>query len=390
MDSIRSVLVSSIGRCAGRVRPPDRDEETPSGASGIDAPQVSAQRPATTSPAAESPRGFRGRSAHVNRANGVRTISTLGRRPTPGANHFLVRSWPFLALSNRSTRRPAQRTPAQQMHVQVGHALPAVPPVVDHQPIPRGFETEAPGDFRRLQNQMANQRVVDGTGLRDPRDGLAGNHQHAHRAMADECPEKPPRDRPRKRCPPGSAGPRSSRTGSSRQVLGRSRTRHQSAHRAEFPRLTHAGKGEPLQKSLAPRRQETRRTRSGKACLLLRVFSYLRSRASARPACPGRRPRGSPAKQAACPANRLPSRPRRRPTPVGRGPIAWWCSLSRLPPDPGRRSWFPRRHHPPDPGAAGVATPSSRSGAARGHDAGRSRGPRVGPWDRSRVGPPAG
>jgi len=57
---------------------------------------------------------------------------------------------------------------SENMEVEVRHGLSGVRTVVDDQPVTAGIQTEAFGDFRRLQQQVAKDAVILGLCFRNP------------------------------------------------------------------------------------------------------------------------------------------------------------------------------------------------------------------------------
>src|ERR1043166_1279249 len=64
------------------------------------------------------------------------------------------------------------------MTMQMRHGLASVATIVDHQSVASLFEPHLVGPLRGFQQEMAEQRLVVGFGLRDPRDGLLRYQQH--------------------------------------------------------------------------------------------------------------------------------------------------------------------------------------------------------------------
>ena len=66
--------------------------------------------------------------------------------------------------------------------MQVGDALAAVRPVVDHDPEALG-ESQLLGDSSGREQQVAEERLVGGGGLGDARDRLLRKQVHMHRRL---------------------------------------------------------------------------------------------------------------------------------------------------------------------------------------------------------------
>ena len=83
-----------------------------------------------------------------------------------------------IVAAKMSPRRPGHVASAQDVDVQVRHALAAVLAVVDDQPVAAFVQSQFGRHFGGLEQQVAEQLVVFRLGLGQARDGFFGNHQN--------------------------------------------------------------------------------------------------------------------------------------------------------------------------------------------------------------------
>ena len=73
--------------------------------------------------------------------------------------------------------------PAKNMTMKVGHGFAAIRTVVDDQPVAAFFQTSFVGDFRRFEQEVAQQFVIFRTGLGNAGNHLLGEKQNMHRGL---------------------------------------------------------------------------------------------------------------------------------------------------------------------------------------------------------------
>ena len=87
------------------------------------------------------------------------------------------------ARRDASAGGPAHGSLAEQVAVEMRNAFATIAPVVDHQAIAAGFESETPGNLGRLEEEVPQEGLIFWQGLADSGDRLFGNHQDMHRGL---------------------------------------------------------------------------------------------------------------------------------------------------------------------------------------------------------------
>jgi hypothetical protein len=88
-----------------------------------------------------------------------------------------------------SAGRPGELTPAKQVDVEVGDGLAAVRAVVNHHAESALRETEAGGDLRGGEKEMAEDGLIPGFRLADAGDGFVGHNQDVKRRLRGNIAE---------------------------------------------------------------------------------------------------------------------------------------------------------------------------------------------------------
>jgi len=73
--------------------------------------------------------------------------------------------------------------------MQVRHGLPRVRAIVEDQPIAVSLEAEFLGDFGGLEQKVAEDLVIRGSGFGDARDRFLRNDQHVRRCLRFDIAE---------------------------------------------------------------------------------------------------------------------------------------------------------------------------------------------------------
>ena len=86
----------------------------------------------------------------------------------------------LFARTENLTWRPGERAAAEQVDVEMIHALAAVFSGVEHQAVALGGETLVAGNLRGGPQQVAEQRAITRIGIVQRADVFAGRHEHMH------------------------------------------------------------------------------------------------------------------------------------------------------------------------------------------------------------------